>query len=335
MMHGGDRMTIRFTRVFAAAAGILAAAVPALAQQPAPARPLTIVVPYPAGGVTDTMARLIGEKMQDILGQTVIIESVGGGAGAIGVGRVARSAPDGLTLILGNLETNVTNVISQPLNFDVFKDFDPVAMMPSYPYLIVSKNDVPAKTLPELVSWLSKNQDKAFQGTVGAGSIQHLCGLRMQEKLGLKWSFVPYRGGAAAMQDLLGGRFDIMCTATGSFLPLVRNGQIRAYAITAPARAASAPDIPTVDEAGLPGLYDGVWNGIWAPKGTPKPVIDKLNAAAVAAMADPDFRKRITDLALEMPPADQLTPEALAALQKAETEKWWPIIAAAGIKKAN
>ena len=224
------------------------------------------------------------------------------------------------------------NPAVQKLEYDVVADFEPVVLLPSYPLLIVSKNAVPAKDLRELVAWIKANAGKITQGTVGYGTAQHLCGLSMQKAIGVTWQLVPYRGGPPAMQDMLAGQIDVMCTATGSFLPAIRNGQIRAYAITAPARAASAPDIPTVDEAGLPGLYDGVWNGIWAPKGTPKPVIDKLNAAAVAAMADPDFRKRMIDLALDMPPADQSTPAALGALQKAEMEKWWPIIKAAGIE---
>jgi tripartite-type tricarboxylate transporter receptor subunit TctC len=264
-----------------------------------------------------------------------VIENVPGAGGSVGTGRVARATPDGYTIVLSNSENFVLNPAVLTLPYDVVADFEPVVLLPAYPLMIVSKNAVPAKDLKELIAWIKANAGKITQGTVGYGTAQHLCGLSLQKAIGVTWQLVPYRGGPPAMQDMLAGQMDIMCTATGSFLPLVRNGQIRAYAIAAKTRATSAPEIPTVDEAGLPGLYDGVWNGIWAPKGTPKPVIDKLNAAAVAAMADPDFRKRITDLALEMPPADQLTPEALAALQKTEIEKWWPIIAAAGIKKAD
>jgi tripartite-type tricarboxylate transporter receptor subunit TctC len=307
----------------------------ASAQEPYPSRPITMVVPYPPGGVTDTLARLVAERMRPSLGQPVVIENVPGAGGSVGTGRVARAAPDGYTIVLSNSENFVLNPAVLTLPYDVVADFEPVVLLPAYPLLIVSKNAVPAKDLKELIAWIKNNAGKITQGTVGYGTAQHLCGLSLQKAIGVTWQLVPYRGGPPAMQDMLAGQLDVMCTATGSFLPLVRNGQIRAYAIAAKTRAASAPDIPTVDEAGLPGLYDGVWNGIWAPKGTPKPVIDKLNAAAVAAMADPDFRKRITDLALEMPAADQLTPEALAALQKAEIEKWWPIIAAAGIKKAE
>lgn len=298
----------------------------AAAAQDYPNRPVTMVVPYPAGGVTDGMARLIGERMQNVLGQTVIVENVGGGSGAIGVGRVARAAPDGYTFVLGNLETNVTNAVAQNLNFDVFKDFEPIGLMPSYPFLLVSKNDVPAQNLTELIAWLKQNQAKVFQGTVGAGTIQHLCGLRLHERLDAKWSFIPYRGGGPAMQDMLAGQFDFMCTASGSFLPLVRAKQIRAYAVTAKNRMEGAPEIPTVDEAGLPGFYVGVWNALWAPAKTPPAIIARLNDAAVKAMNDEGLRKKIIDMGLDMPPKDQLTPEALGKLQRAEADVWWPIM---------
>lgn len=298
----------------------------AAAAQDYPNRPVTMVVPYPAGGVTDGMARLIGERMQNVLGQTVIVENVGGGSGAIGVGRVARAAPDGYTFVLGNLETNVTNAVAQNLNFDVFKDFEPIGLMPSYPFLLVSKNDVPAQNLTELIAWLKQNQAKVFQGTVGAGTIQHLCGLRLHERLDAKWSFIPYRGGGPAMQDMLAGQFDFMCTASGSFLPLVRAKQIRAYAVTAKNRMEGAPEIPTVDEAGLPGFYVGVWNALWAPAKTPPTIIARLNDAAVKAMNDEGLRKKIIDMGLDMPPKDQLTPEALGKLQRAEADVWWPIM---------
>jgi tripartite-type tricarboxylate transporter receptor subunit TctC len=302
------------------------------AQDVYPSRPITMVVPYPAGGVTDTLGRLLAERMRKSLNQSIVVENVGGAGGSAGVGKVARAAPDGYTVVLGNSENFVLNPVILTLPYDVNADFEPVALLPSYPLLIVSKNAVPAKDLKELIAWIKENAAKVTQGTVGYGTAQHLCGVSMQKAIGVSWQLVPYRGGPPLMQDMLAGQIDIMCTATGSFLPLVRNGQIRAYAITAPARAASAPDIPTVDEAGLPGLYISVWNGFWVPKGTPKDIIARLNAATVAALADPELGKRITDLAYEMPPADQLTPQALAALQKSESEKWWPIVKAAGIK---
>ena len=297
-----------------------------------PDHPVTMVVPYPAGGVTDTMARLLADRMQSTLGQTIVVEDLGGGAGSIALGRVARATPDGYTIALGNVETNVLNAVSQKLSFDPVADFDPIAMVPSYPFLIVSKNDVPAKTLPELIEWLRAHQSSAMQGIVGAGSIQQLCGARMQKLLGIKWTYVPYRGGAQALQDLLAGRFDIMCTATGSFLPQVRAGAIRGYAVTSATQMASAPEIPTVDQTGvLKGFHVSVWNALFAPKGTPRAAIDKINAAAVAAMKDPEFRKRISDLGLDMPSPDLMTPEALAAFHRSETNVWWPLMREMGI----
>jgi tripartite-type tricarboxylate transporter receptor subunit TctC len=304
----------------------------ACAQETYPARPITMVVPYPPGGVTDTLARLLAEHMRTRLNQSIVVENLGGAGGSVGVGRVARAAPDGYTIVLANSETHVLNPVVQTLDYDVVKNFAPVVLLPAYPFLLVSNNAVPARTLKELIAWIKQNPAKVTQGTVGIGTAQHLCGLALQKRLGVTWQLVPYRGGPPAMQDLLSGQINFMCTASGSFLPLVRAGQIRAYAITTKSRALSAPDIPTVDEAGLPGLYFSVWNGIWAPAGTPPAAIAKLNAAAVAAMNDPDVRQRVTDLALEMPPADQLTPAALGALQKAEIEKWWPVVKAAGIK---
>jgi tripartite-type tricarboxylate transporter receptor subunit TctC len=301
-------------------------------QETYPARPITLVVPYPPGGVTDTLARLLADRMKTTLGQTVVVENVGGAGGSIGVGRVARAAPDGYTIAVGSSETNVLNAVSLALSYDVVADFSPIVQLPAYPFLIVSPNSVPAATLQDLVAWIKANPAKVTQGTVGYGNLQHVCGILMQQALGVTWQLVPYRGGAPAMQDLLSGQFNLMCTASGSFLPLVRGKQIRAYAITTATRAASAPEIPTVDEAGLPGLHLAVWNALWAPKGTPRQMIDKLNAAAVQAMADPVFKQRMIELALEMPPSDGLTPEALAALQKAAIDKWWPLMRAAGIK---
>ena len=296
-----------------------------------PSRTITLVVPFPAGGVTDALGRLLANKMEAVLGQPLIIENVGGAAGSIGVGRVARAAPDGYTFVLGNVETNVLNGAELPLQYDVVKDFAPIALLPSYPFMIVSKNAVPAKTLTELIAWLKANADKATQGTVNAGTMQQLCGLSIQQRIGARWQFVPYRGGAPAMQDMLSGQIDFMCTASGSFLPLVRSGQIRAYAVTAKSRMAAAPDIPTVDEAGLPGLYASVWNAFWAPKGTPSDVITKLNAAAEQALGDATVRSRVMEMGLDMPPAADSTPEALGAYQQAEIEKWWPVIKAANL----
>jgi tripartite-type tricarboxylate transporter receptor subunit TctC len=297
-----------------------------------PSRPITIVVPYPAGGVTDALVRLLGDRMKDMLGQPIVIENQSGGAGTIGVGRVTRTVPDGYTLVLGNVETTVLAAKTMTIPYDVVADLEPVALLPSYPFLLVTTNDIPAKDLKELAAWIKANPQKVLQGVVGAGTMQQLCGLFLQKTLAAKWQFVPYRGGTPAMQDMLAGQINFMCTATGSFLPLVRNGQIRAYAITAKQRMESAPEIPTVDEAGLPSLYASVWNALWVPKDTPKDIIAKLNAAVAQAMAEPTIRNRIVEIGLDMPAPDQRTPDALRALQKADIEKWWPIIKDAGLK---
>jgi len=315
--------------VFAVLSGLGAAA----AQDAYPARPITMVVPYPPGGVTDTLARLLADRMKQILGQTIVIENVPGAGGSIGMGRLTRATPDGYTIAVGSSETQVLNAVALSLPYDVVADFEPVVQLPAYPFLIVSINAVPATTLNELIGWIKSNADKVTQGTVGYGTIQHMCGIIMQKAIGVTWQLVPYRGGTPAMQDLLSGQFNLMCTASGSFLPLVRAKQIRAYAITMGTRAESAPEIPTVDEAGLPGMHLLTWNALYAPKGTPRAIIDKLNAAAVQAMADAGFKKRMVELALEMPPAGELSPEALAALQKRDIEKWWPLMKAAGIKQ--
>ena len=319
-------------RLFAAVLTAMSLACGSATAQVYPSRPITMIVPYPAGGVTDGLARMLVEHMRSSLKQPIIIENVSGGVGNIATGRAVRAAADGYTTLLGNMETNVLNGATHTLTYDVVNDFDPVILMPSYPFLIVSKNAVPAKDLKELVAWVKANADKVSQGTVGTASAQHLCGIYLQQTIGARWQFVPYRGGAPAMQDMLAGQFDLMCTASGSFLPLVRNNQIRAYAVTAKTRLGGAPDIPTVDEAGMPGIYLAVWNALFVPKGTPKDAVAKLNAAAADAMADPALHQKIIDMGLDIPPRDQQTPEALAAFQKAEVEKWWPIIKAVNFK---
>jgi tripartite-type tricarboxylate transporter receptor subunit TctC len=313
---------------------VLAAAVvaPAMAQD-YPTRPISIVVPYPAGGVTDGLVRLLAERMKAKLGQTVVVENVGGAAGTIGVARVARAAPDGYTIALGNAETLVFAPATMSVPYNPTGDFEPVALLPSYPFMLVTTNDVPAHSLKELIAWFKANPKKVTQGMVGSGTVQHLCGISIQNTIGAKWQFVPYRGGSPAMQDMLAGQINFMCTATGSFLPLVRNKQIRAYAITAKTRMEAAPEIPTVDEAGLPGLYVSVWNALFVPKGTPADIVRKLNAAAREALADPALQKKVVfDMGLDMPANDQRSPEALRAMLGADIGKWWPVIKAANLK---
>ena len=297
-----------------------------------PSRPITIVVPYPAGGLFDAVARVLSEPMRVALGQSVVIENVGGAGGSIAAGRVARAAPDGYTVGIGSGDQLVVNAAIYPLQYDVVKDFDPVALLMSGPTWIITKPTVPASNLKELVAWLKANYDKISQGHNGAGGAIHLCGLELQRIAGASWPFVPYRGAAPALQDVLGGRIDVICPSPASSIAMVRGGLLRAYAVTAPARLASAPDIPTVDEAGFPGLHIAVWGGLFVPKGTPKPVIAKLASAATRALAEPAVRQQLEKLGQDVVPREQQTAEALGALQKAEIEKWWPIIKAANVK---
>ena len=315
-----------------AAALAIAASVSGAAAQNYPTRQLSIIVPFAAGGPTDTIARIMAQAMGQALGQTVIVENTTGAAGSIGVARVARAAPDGYTIGIGHWSTHVVNAAVYQLSYDVLNDFEPISLIANNPQLVVSKNAVPAKTLTELIAWVKQNQDKIVQGTAGAGSASHIGGIFFQKLTGTKFQFVPYRGTAPVMQDLLAGTIDLTFDQAANSLPQVRGGQIRAYAVTAKARIPSAPDIPTVDEAGLPGFYVGVWHALWVPKGTPKPVIAKLVDAVHTALADPNVQKRLTDLGQEIPPRDQQTPEALHAFHKAELDKWVPIIKAAGVK---
>jgi tripartite-type tricarboxylate transporter receptor subunit TctC len=291
-----------------------------------------MVVPFAAGAPVDMVGRLIAERMRVPLGQPIILENVSGAAGSLGVGRVARAAADGYTISLGNISSHVLNGAIYALPFDALTDFEPVVLLASNPQLIISKNALPASDLKGLIAWLKANPDKASAGTGGTGGVAHVGGVFFQKETGTRFQFVPYRGTNLAQQDLIGGQIDLLFDQAVSALTNIRAGKIRAYAVTAKTRLASAPDIPTVDEAGLPGFYMSVWNALWVPKGTPKKVIAQLNAAAMDAMADPTVRQRLSDLGLDIPSLDQQTPEALGAFHKAEVEKWWPIIKAANIK---
>src|SRR5712671_2489119 len=310
------------------------AGISSAASQVYPSRPITMVVPFAAGaGQPDTIGRIVAERMRASLGQPVIIENAAGANGSLGVGRVARAAPDGYTLVIGLRDTHVVNGAIYALPYDVLADFEPVALLSnSRGALLVAKKSLPANDLKGLIAWLKANPDKASQGHPGFGSLPHLSGIHFQNITGTLFQFVPYRGSGPAMQDLLAGQIDVMFVGADTALPQVRASRINAYAVTAMSRLVDAPDIPTVDEAGLPGFYSSQWFAIFAPKGTPKNVVAKLNAAVVDALADPAVRQRFADIENEIPPRDQLTPEALGALQKADIEKWWPIIKAAGIK---
>jgi tripartite-type tricarboxylate transporter receptor subunit TctC len=298
------------------------------AAQSFPSRPITMIVPFAAGGPTDVIARVIGERMGQSLGQPVVIENVTGAGGTIAAGRVARAAPDGYTLDLATWSTHVVTPVLYQLQYDVFRDFEPVAWLTQTPLLLVSRKDIPANDLKELVAWLKSNA--VLLGS--AGGTDQVAGYLLQQQTGAKIQVVPYRGLAPAMQDLLAGRIDLLFDQPSDAMPQIRSGTIKGYAVTASTRAAVAPDIPTVDEAGLPGLHISPWHSLWLPKGTPPAVIAKLNAAAIDALADAAVRKRLGDVGQDIVPREQQTPEALAAYYKSETDKWWPIIKAAGIK---
>jgi tripartite-type tricarboxylate transporter receptor subunit TctC len=305
---------------------------PAFAQA-YPNKPITIVVPFSAGGPTDVMARIVGERMGRELGQQMIIDNVTGAAGTIGVGKVARSAPDGYTIGIGHLGTNVVNgAIYKNLNYDLLGDLVPIALLPSNPLLVVTSNQVPAKDLKELVAYLKANPDKVSGGTAGMGSGSHIGVLAFFAATGTNYQLVPYRGTGPAAQDLMANQIQIMIDQSSNSLPHVRAGKIRAYAVTAKQRNAAAPDIPTTAEAGFPGIEVAIWHGLWAPKGTPPEIINRLNAAAIVALKDPEVRRRLEDLGQDIPTPEQMQPAAFAAYQKAEFAKWKPIIDKAGVK---
>jgi len=322
----------RFLKLAAGAAALPALPRAMFAQAPYPSKPITIVVPYAPGGPTDTIARIMAERLRVALGQTVIIENTTGAGGTIAVARVARSAPDGYTIGIGQWGTNVASGAIYPLQFDLLKDFEPIALIATQPFLIVAKKTVPANDLTGLIAWLKANADKVSQGNSGVGTPSHVGGILFQNAIGARFQMVPYRSAGLSMQDLVAGQIDVMLDTPAVSLSQVRSGNIKAYAVTAKNRLAAAPELPTTDEAGLPGFYFSFWHALWVPKGTPKEIIDKLNGAVVSSLADPGIRQKLVDLSQEIFPREQQTPEALAAFQKAEIEKWWPIIKAADIK---
>jgi tripartite-type tricarboxylate transporter receptor subunit TctC len=297
-----------------------------------PSRPITMIAPFPAGGPSDALARILSEPMRAALGQPVVIENVGGAGGNIGVGRLARSAPDGYTVGIGQWSTHVVNAVTYSLSYDVLHDFEPIALLAVTPQLIIARKNFPASSVKELVAWLKANPDKATAATVGAAGGAQVTAMYFQQATETRFTFVPYRGGAPAMQDLVAGQVDIMFDQAANAIGQVRNGAIKAYAVLNKERWSALPEVPSIDEAGVPSLYVSYWHGLWAPKGTPSDIIAKLNGAVVGALADPSVRQRFAEIGQEVWPREQQTPAALAAHHKAETEKWWPIIKASNLR---
>jgi tripartite-type tricarboxylate transporter receptor subunit TctC len=313
-----------------------ALAIPAVSRitfaQDYPTRPITVIVPFAAGGPIDTLARFMSQGMSTSLGQPIAIEDVTGASGTIGVGRVARAAPDGYMLAIGTWSTHVVNGVVYALPYDVLNDFEPIGLLTDNSQLIVAANVIPATDLQSFIAWLKANPDKAWAGTAGVGSAQHVFGIFFQNITKTRFGFVDYRDGAQAMRDLVAGRIDMMISDQVTALPELRAGNIKAYAFTGRSRLLAAPDVPTTDEAGLPEFHTSVWVAMWAPKGTPKHIVAKLNAAVIDALAGPAERQLLANLGQQVLPREQQSPEALRAFHKAEIEKWWPIIKAAGIR---
>jgi len=310
----------------------VAAAGPAFGQA-YPTKPISLIVPFAAGGPTDVMARIVGERMGRELGQQIIVDNVAGAAGTIAMGKLARSAPDGYTIGIGHLGTNVVNgAIYKKLTYDLQNDLVPIALLPSNPLLVVTSNQVPAKDLKELVAYLKANADKVSGGTAGMGSGSHIGVLAFFAATGTNYQLVPYRGTGPAVQDLIANQIQIMIDQSSNSLPHIRAGKIKVYAVTAKQRNAAAPDIPTTAEAGYPGIEIAIWHGLWAPKGTPPEIIAKVNAAAIVALKDPAIRRKLEDLGQDIPTPEQMAPAAFTAFQKAEVAKWTPIIEKAGVK---
>ena len=320
-----------FLRLAAGAATVLAAPWTGRAQI-YPSRPITIVIAYPAGGATDVIARILSERMRASLGQPVVIENLGGANGSIGAGRVARAAPDGYTLIIGNWNNFVANGALYALQYDLRNDFKPIALLSETPLLLAAKKTMPAQDLNEFITWLKANPNKATEGHAGIGSVGHVAGYFFQKVTGTRFEFVPYRGGGPAVQDLVAGNIDFIMNSATDSMQQARAGSVKAFAVTANRRLSGLPEIPTVDETGLPRFYFSQWFGLWAPKQTSDNIIHRLNDAVVDALADPVMHSRVADVGQEIYPRDRQTPEALGALHRAEIEKWWPIIKEANMK---
>jgi tripartite-type tricarboxylate transporter receptor subunit TctC len=297
-----------------------------------PSRPITMIVGFPPGGPTDTLARIVADGMKTALGQTIVVEDVSGAGGTIGTADVVHANPDGYTIGIGNWTSHVGSPAIYPLQYDVLKDLQPISVLAAAPLWIVGKNDLPPRTVAELITWLKSNPNPTTFGTVGAGSAAHLCGFFFAQKTGARFQFVPYRGAAPVMQDLMANQIDLSCLDGSATLPNVQAGRFKAFALMGESRWDKSPQTPTMVESGIPGLTISFWHGLWTTKGTPKDVVDRLNAAVKTALANPDVRRRLDVLGQVIATPEQQTPAGLAAFQKAEIDKWWPIIKAAGIK---
>ena len=310
----------------------IAAGTAATFAQTFPSRPITLIAPFPAGGPLDTIARIVAEPMREALGQPIVVENVPGAGGNLGVGRLARAEPDGHTVGIGQWSTHVVNPVTYSLPYNVQTDFEPIALLTITPQLIIARKDFPAKDVKELVAWLKANPDKATAATVGAAGGAQVSSIYFQNRIGTVLRFVPYRGGGPAVQDMAAGQVDLMLDQAANALGPVRGGSVKAYAVMSQTRWQALPDVPSIDESGTPGLYVAYWHAMWAPKGTPKPIIDRLNAAVMRALADSNASKRLSDVGHDVFPREQQSPAALAAYHQAEIDKWWPIVRASGLK---
>jgi tripartite-type tricarboxylate transporter receptor subunit TctC len=320
------------TLTFIVSLAIAVAAAAGVRADTYPSKPITLIVPFPAGGPTDTLARIISDKMKDMLGQPIIIETVTGAGATIGVGRAIQSPPDGYTLLIGNWTSNVGAPALYPVTWNVLNDLEPIARLSVSSLIIVGRESLPANNIKELIAWLKANKDKATAGSVGSGSAAHICGLFFEQATGTKVQFVFYRGGAPAMQDMLAGTIDIMCAEASQTLAHVRANKMKAFAVMSKERWSPLPNVPTMIESGASDAQISFWHGLWAPKGTPKEIVAKLNDAVMKAFADPTVQQRVATLGQTIPPKAELTPQALHDFHKAELDKWWPIIKAADIK---
>lgn len=322
---------MRTTGLIVCAMAAICAFQPGICRAEIPARPLTMIVPYPPAGPVDVIARIVAERMGRALGQPVVVENVPGAGGSVGVARVARAAPDGYTLSIGDWTSHVASQVIYPVHYDVRQDFRPISLLSTSPQLIVGRRGLPLNDLSAVIAALKASPESMTAATVGPGSNPHMCGISLEERTGIRLRFVPYRGGAPAIQDLLAGRVDLMCSEGTNVLQYLRAGQLKAYAVLSKVRWTAAPDISTIDEAGLAGFYIEQWRGLWAPKATPAGMVEKIHAATIAALRDPGVRNKAEAIGQQIVPQEQQTADALDALQKAEIAKWWPIIKAANI----